>query len=233
MQKTVTKLPTVLLFVIYGLYAALITPLTEYVGTDVVLQNTLLYDFLDFFYHLFEALGISVAFGILIHGVYAFGVKACGRLYLITGGALLLKYIGSLIAISIMRGSLDLTADYTSIIVGFCIEVAECALAVFLAYKLASNVTEPPIPYKSIFSRTNPLQRVAFWSVVTMAVFRLASFLIADISFAIIFSIGYTFVDVLVLFIYAILLFLIPAFIGYLLSLNIMRHAERARTANE
>ena len=246
MPKSTLRFPAIFLFGIYAVYGCLLTPLMEYVITDTVLQNTILYDFLDLLYNLLEALGIASAFSFLIHGVYSFGAKALTKLYLLTGGTLLFKYVSSLIAVSIMRGSLDLTDDYTSIIVAFFIEIAECALVVFLAHRWVGgllaeskrvaaaaqklgthpNATLAVFPFHHLFNRSNALQRTAFWGILTMTVLRLLSFIIGDISYSIFFSISYTFIDVLVLLVYAIILILIPSFLGYLLTLGCMRLAE-------
>lgn len=248
MPRSALRFPAIFLFGIYAVYGCLLTPLMEYVVSDTVLQNTILYDFLDLLYNLFEALGIASAFGFLIYGVYAFGTKALTKLYLLTGGALLFKYLSSLIALSIMRGSLDLTDDYTSIIVAFFIELAECALVIFLAHRWCGNLLEhnkkadaaaeklgtestavAPFPFCRLFSRSNALQRTAFWGVLAMTALRLLSFIIGDISYSIFFSISYTFIDVMILLLYAIILILIPSFLGYLLALGCMRLAEHTQ----
>ena len=246
MPRSNLRFPAIFLFGIYAIYGCLLPPLMEYVVADTVLQNTILNDILDLFYNLFEALGIAAAFGFLIHGVYAFGAKALTRLYLLTGGALLFKYISSLIAVSIVRGSLDLTADYSSIIVSFFIEIAECALVIFLAHRwvghllseskklsaAAQKVGKAPavpietFPFRHLFCRTNALQRTAFWGILSMTALRLTSFIIGEISFSLIFSISYTFIDVLVLLLYSVILILVPSFLGYLLTLGCMRLAE-------
>lgn len=246
MPRSTLRFPALFLFGIYAVYGCLLTPVMEYVVADTVLQNTVLYDVLDLLYNLFEALGVAAAFGFIIHGVYRFGAKSLTKLYLLTSGALLFKYLSSLIAVSIVRGSLDLTDDYTSIILSFLIEVAECVLVIVLANRwvgslLAENkkviaaaqkLGKEPValfesfPFCRLFSRTNALQRTAFWGILAMTVLRLCSFIIGDLAYSIFFSISYSLVDVLVLLAYAIILVLIPSFLGYLLTLGCMRLAE-------
>ena len=126
-------------------------------------------------------------------------------------------------------------------------EVAVCVLAGFLASKwiagLAENnqkliaaahaldkepdLPQKPLPFQKLFDLTNPLQRTAFWSLIALTVLRLSSFIIGDVAYSIFFSISYTFLDVLVLLVYAVILIFIPSFCGYLLSLACIKLAER------
>lgn len=248
MQKRDLRIPALVLFGIYAIYSCVLIPLYQFIASDITLYLTLWWDVVDFFLNLFEVLGIAAAFGFLIYGVYRHSVKNCRPLFFLTGGALLFKYLASFIAISIAGGSIDLTYDFASYLVSFLMEAAELAFAVLLAHLLTSTLAaeekkrkkaarllgkeisaQELIPFRRPLSRTNALQRTAFWSVLLMTAFRLIAYIISDISFSLV-GYGYSASDIPVTLIYLLLLFLIPSCLGYLLSLGCMLLQARQDT---
>lgn len=237
MKKSLLFWPSVFLFGIYILYGLVITPALEYVAADWVLYNTILFDVLDVLLNLFEVLGTAAAFGFLIHGVYRYTAKGCLPLYPLVAGALVFKYLSSLLSVSILRGSLDLTGDFASLLLSFFIELLECGFAVWMGHLLTGKpaagahtafadpfgASRSQLPFKKLFDRRNCLQMAALWSMLAVLVIRLIAFIINDISL----GIPYTLSDLPITLIYWMLLIFIPAFCGYLLSLATMLLAEK------
>ena len=246
MQRKVLRLPALVIFGIYAIYACILAPLYQFLAADIVLSDTVLLDIVDFFFNLFEILGISASFGFLIHGIYRCGAKKCRPLYLLLFGALFFKYIASIVAISIVQGSLDLTADFTSYIVSIVIEIAELVFVALLAHRLITSLQNENqrlknaaatlgqsftprgefFPFRKLFSRINPLQRTAFWGMIAVTALRLISYAIGEIAFSLV-GYGFSAGDIPVLLLYAFLLVFIPCFLGYLLSLGCLLLAER------
>ena len=245
MELRKLRLPALVVFGIYAIYSCALAPLYRFLSTDIILSDTVWWDVVDFLFNLFEVLGVAACFGFLIHGIYRYGTKKCRPLYILIGGALLFKYIASIIAISIVGGSLDLTADFTSYIVSFVIEVAELLLVILLSQrritvlqnenqrmKAAAATLEQDFtprgeffPLRKLFCRNNPLQMTALFGMVAVTALRLISYVIGEIAFSLV-GYGFSAKDIPIVALYALLLVFIPGFIGYLLSLGCMRLAE-------
>lgn len=243
MKNSTLRLGALFVFGIYALYGCVLIPLMEYVASDWALLTTVLYDVLDVLLNVTEVLGAGATFGLLIHAVYSHTAKKALPFYLVAGGGILFKYVSSLLAVSIVRGSLDLTGDFSSLIVSVLIELAECAITVFLAHVLTQalfaenkamesaartlhetiDTRTRTFPFQSLFSRTNALQRTAFWNITLLTVVRWISFIIADISYAGMYAPS----EMPTVLLYWLLLILIPSFLGYLLALGYMLLAER------
>ena len=243
MKNSTVRLGALMIFGIYAIYGCVLIPVMEYVASDWALLTTVLYDILDLLLNIAEVLGAGATFGLLAHAVYTHGAPACLPFYCIAGGGIVFKYFSSLIAVSIVRGSLDLTGDFASLIVSMLIELAECAITVFLAHILTQQLHAEnkrmenaartlhqtvdtrarTFPFKGLFSKTNVLQLTTFWSMILLTAVRLISFIIADVSYA-----GFYKLDEMpTVLLYWLILILIPSFLGYLLSLGVMLLAER------
>ncbi|MBQ8356255.1 MAG: hypothetical protein IJX39_00440 [Clostridia bacterium] len=248
MKRTDLRLPALVIFGIYAVYSCALIPLYQYLSADLVLSDTLWWDIVDFFLNLFEVLGVAASFGFLIHSIYHYGAKKCRGLYILIGGALIFKYVASIIAISIVGGSLDLTADFSSYVVSLLMEVTELTLVILLAHKWISahiaqnralkNAAETlgqefiprgeTLPFRKLFSRTNPLQRPAFWGMIAVTVLRLISFVIGEIAYTLV-GYGFSAADIPVILLYWLLLIFIPSFLGYLLALGCILLAEKKK----
>ena len=240
------RLPALVVFGIYAIYSCALAPLYQFLSVDIILSDTIWWDIVDFLFNLFEVLGIAACFGFLIHGIYHYTAKKCRPLYILLGGALLFKYAASIIAISIVGGSLDLTADFTSYIVSFVIEIAELILVIFLSHRWITVLQDANqrmqaasstlgqdfaprgefFPLRKLFCRANPLQQTAFWGMIVVTALRLISYVIGEIAFSLI-GYGFSAKDIPIVALYAMLLVFIPGFLGYLLSLGCMQLAER------
>ena len=237
MPKSALRTPALLLFGIYFLYGCVLIPAMEYVASDWVLLNTVLYDVLDVFLNLLEVLGACAAFGLVIHAVFTYTAKDCTRLYALLVGAVVFKYLTSLISVSILRGSLDLTGDFSSLLVAILIELAQPALVVWMTHCFTAKEREknalPPategnaalFALKPLIALENPLKKAALWGTVLLTAVRLLAFIIDDIAL----GLAYTLADVPVTLLYCLILILIPSCVGYLLLLWCMRLCERVR----
>lgn len=246
MELKKLRLPALVIFGIYAIYSCVLAPLYQFLSTDIILSDTIWWDIVDFFFNLFEVLGIAACFGFLIHGIYHYTAKKCRPLYILIGGALLFKYAASIIAISIVGGSLDLTMDFTSYIVSFMIEIAELVLVIFLSHRWITMLQSENqrmtaaaatlgqeftprgefFPFRKLFCRNNPLQSTALWGMIAVTAFRLVSYLIGEIAFSLV-GYGFSAKDIPIVALYALLLVFIPGFLGYLLSLGCMQLTER------
>ena len=238
MEQRSLRLPTLILFAIYTVYSIALVPLYQIFSADLVLSDTVWWDVIDLAMSLFEILGIGAAIGFLVQGVYRYTAKGCIKLYYLIGGALLYKYVASIVAIFVTMGVIDLTYDFFSYFLSLFIELAELALVVFLGHKLitllcAKNEIRASgakvlgeeftpegefYPFRSLFSRVNRLQRTAFWGVITVLALRTLSYLIDEVTYAIRF-VGFSVKDIPVTLIYWLALIVIPCFLAYLLSL--------------
>ena len=219
--------------------------LSKVISSDAVYRKTLWYDLIDLLIQWVEILGIAAIFGFLIYGVAHYGIKACRAHYLLFGGALAFKYAAAIIATWVVGGSIDLTDNYSSYLVAILLELTECIFAVFLAHRLTAHCKdasdakcraartlgaeitpdEPFVPFRTWLSRTNPVQRSAFWGMVLVLAARSLAYVMQEIAFAI--FAGFSARDLPVTLVYWLLLIMLPSALGYLLALLCMRLADR------
>ena len=252
MDKKSLRFPALVLFGIYAVYGAVLIPFYQIISADLVLMDTLWWDLVDFACQLFEILGIGAAIGFLVQGIYRHTYKKCVPLYLLLGGALLFKYVASIVAVSVVMGYLDLTADFISLLVSFLIEAAELVLTAWLGHKLITTLCEKNrirqnaaraldqafisegefLPFRRLFSRVNALQRTVFWSMIAVLLLRLASHIIGEIAYGLM-GFGFSITDIPVLLLSWLILVIIPCFLAYLLALGCILLAEKKKTAQK
>lgn len=246
MEQKALRLPALVLFGIYAVYSIALVPLYQILSADLVLSDTLLWDAVDLALSLFEVLGIGAAIGFLVQGVYRYTFKGCLKLYYLIAGALLFKYVTSIVSVSIVMGTLDLTADFLSMLVSLLIEAGELALVVFLSHKLvtalcvqneiraagakvlgAEFIPEGEFyPFRTVFSRQNRLQRTVFWGIVAVLGMRTLSYLIDEIAYTVRF-VGFTAKDLPITLVYWLILIVIPCLLAYLLALGCIKLSEK------
>ena len=238
MEKRSLALPALWLFGIYALYGCVLTPISHYILSDVVLQNTVWFDILDLLCSHAEIYGAALLFGFLAGAVYHCGVKNSVPLYLLSGGALLFKYICAAGAICVVDRSIDLTGSLFEYLFAFLIECLLAVLVVFLAHRLISpalaryrarreaaavlgkDLGEGAgcLPYVGLFRWRNPLQRTLFLAMIVLAAARIIAFTVDYL-----YGGGLTFVDILVMLLYWLILILLPAFLGYFIACRAAR----------
>lgn len=248
MERNALRLPALILFGIYAVYGAVLTPLYQIISADLVLSDMILWDIVDFAWQLFEILGIGAAIGFLVHGIYRYTFKKCLPLYYLIGGALLFKYVSSIASVAIVLGYLDLTADFSGYLVSFLIEAGTLALVTLIGHKLITKLCERNeiraggakalgeefvpegefYPFHRPFSRKNALQRTAFWGMIIVLTMRWISTLISDITFGYMYY-GFSAADIPVTLLYWLALIVVPCFFAYLLALGCIMLSERKK----
>ncbi len=239
MNKKDLRLPAILMLGIYAVYGLVLTPLFQFLLTDIVLQGTLWLDLVDLLIHHAEIYASAVLFAFLVRSIYRYGIAASKPVFLLAGIALALKYLFAIIGFSVIFGSIDLTGSLTGYLFSFLLETTLAALTVLLSYRMILPQTEayqarknaslvlqrpfsendPCLPLDGLFSRRNPLQRVLFWSVLSVLIWRLAAYIISDLAYGLDFVAG----DIPVMLLYWLILIILPCFFGYLIALRLVR----------
>ena len=237
MPKQFLKTAALFVFPVTILYALILVPAFEIIACDIMLMNTLLFDVVDLLMQWVEIFALALILAFLLMGVArATSLSDCRTLFYLLGGALVFKYVGAILALSVVHGSFDVTSDYGSYAISLFLELLPCALLVWLthrhqaadaAQKKALNraaktlgETLPKekslLPFAALFDRTNPLQRIAYIALGVLTAIRALAFIASEIAYT---MLGYipSASDLPVMLLYFLLLVLIPCFIGYLL----------------
>ncbi len=241
MNKTQLRLPAILLFCVYTLYA-LAAAAYEYVATDIVLLGTLWFDAIDIVTRYVEIFGAAVLLALLVFFVYRHGARNAAPAYWLAVIALVYKYLATVLAVSLVGGAIDLTGGLVTYTVAVLMELLLAAIAVFLAHRYITPTMEqyesqvaaaktlqqdadfpnPCYPFRTLLSFKNPVLLTLFWCIVALCVFHAASFLILFISGSPLLA-----ADIPVMLIYLVILVLIPSALAYLVARGIFRFAAR------
>jgi len=237
MPKPFLKTTAILILPIMALYALVLVPAFEIISCDIMLMNTLWFDAVDLLLQWTEILALVFILAALLVGIArSRDLAACRPLFLLSGGALLLKYVGAILALSVVHGSFDATLNYGSYLISLLLELLPCVLLVFLAYRhvtvgaarkkelaraaavLGEDLpTESgKLPFKALFDRGNPLQRIVYIALGTLTALRTLAYLATEIAYSML-GFSYHVSDLPITLLYLFLLVLLPSFIGYLL----------------
>ena len=250
MPKSFLKAAAIVVFSIMALYALVLVPFFEIVACDIMLMDTLLFDAIDLLMQWTEIFALILILAFLLIGVWKVGnAKDCRSLFLLLGGALLFKYVGAVLALSVVHGSLDVTLNYGSYIVSILLEVAICALLSFLTHKyvvtqeklkkerdhaaliLGQEPESEPLvlPFTKLFDRKNPLQKIVYITLGIVTGIRALSYIAEEIAYS---MLGFTYhlSDLPITLLYLFLLVLIPCFIGYLMLFATVKFALRKQS---
>ena len=224
MNRSSLRLPAAWLFGIFALYGCVLAPLYQYLISDILLQDTLWLDLVDLLFQHTEIYGDALLLGFLIGAVYRYGVREARPMLLLGLGALAFKYLATVIAISILYGSVDLTGGLTGYLFAFLLEAAIAALAVLLTQKLALPTrTDGEIPARPLFSVSDRIKATVLYSVLAVLASRLIAEVISEISFAYAWSPS----DIPVMLLYWLIMILIPSFIAYFIALRCVRFMQK------
>lgn len=238
MDKRSLLLSSLLLYGVFALYGCVLTPITHYILSDIVLQKTIWLDLLDLLSAHTEIYGAALLYGFLAGAVYRCGVENSVPLYILSGGALLFKYVSAVGAICVVDRAIDLTGSLAEYLFAFFLECLLAVLVVFLAHRFISPALaryrarldaaavlgrdldegDGCLPYDGFFRWHNPLQRTLFLGMIVLAAVRVVAFTVAYL-----YGGGLTARDVLVMFLYWLILILLPAFFGYLIACRAAR----------
>ena len=174
-----------------------------------------------------------ILFTFIAFFVYRYGTSSSKPFFLLGFGALAYKYLTTIIALSIVSGSIDLTGDLWADVLTWFLEVLGAALIVLLAHKLitprkatylarkqAAATLDQPFeegdgcyPFAKFGSAKGPVAFTLLVSAVALTIFQAVSFLVFYISGAPVFK-----SDILPLIIYTVLFSLLPGFVSYFFS---------------
>ena len=239
MQSKKWLLPVLLLYGSAALYGGALVPILEYLQADLIFFSSVGFYLLSLFADLFDFCTLSLVIAFCIYGVYRNDRYPVPPLLSLAFGAIFFKHIAALIALSILNGSFDLTANRVSELLAVLLEIVACLLVFFAARRLIRRAEEENdekrraarilakdedavvdrfLPFSRIFRRSNPLQC------------RLIAFLADKISYYSYFAFALEDLPLLTLeFVFQVLL--LP-FIGYSLALGVMLLFERRRLEN-
>ena len=239
MKKKELSLAALVTFGIYAVYACVLAPLYQYLISDFVLRDTLWLDLVDLLFQHAEYYGFAAVLAFIAFSLYRYGLHDARPMLLLCGSAIAFKYLGTVVAISLINGSVNLTGGLVEYLTAFLLELGLAAIGLLIATRLilpvaqsyrdrvrAANILhktlnecDPCYPLSGLFSRKNPVQRTLFWSMLIFVGWRLAAFVISDLSY----GIAPTLADIPVMLLYWAILIFLPGFLGYLLSLGIFR----------
>lgn len=243
MSKKHLSIAALVMYGIYAVYACVLAPLYQYLISDFVLRDTLWLDLVDLLFQYAEFFGFAAVIAFVAFALYCKAVREARGMLLLCAGAVAFKYLGTVIAISIINGSINLTGGLWEYLTAFLLELGLAAVALLLSCRLilpavqqhrdrtraaavlhrTSDEDDPCFPLQGIFSRKNPAQRTLFWSMLIFTAWRLAAFVISDLSY----GVAITLADIPVMLLYWVILILLPGFLAYLLSLGIFRAFAR------
>ena len=227
------RLPLSILFVTLALYSCVLIPFLEYLINDIVLRDMIWIDLLDLLSRHFEIIGSILLLEFLIFILYRYSLRDGKPLFLIAVGALVFKYITTIVTYSIAFGSLDLTGGLTPYLVSFLLELVIAAAVVFFAAQLILPIKrertvkqaaaktlgrefdeqDPCYPFERVFSWKNPVLKTTLLSVLTVFLFQSIAFMISFISGA-----PMQASDIPVMLIYEVILVLVPCAYSYFLA---------------
>ena len=139
-----------------------------------------------------------------------------------------------MLALSVVHGSFDITLNYGGYVVSLLLELAPCALLVFLTHKHMVTQGEhrkekeraalilgkdpesesPLLPFTKLFDLENPLQKIVYITLGLIIGIRTLSHIASEIAYS---MLGFTYhiSDLPITLLYLFLLVLLPCFIGY------------------
>jgi hypothetical protein len=239
MNKKNLRIPALFLFGIYTLYACVLAPIYQYIISDIVLSDTLWLDLVDLLYQYTEILGGAVMIGFLCYAVYRYELSGSKPMLLLALSALAFKYVFTVISISVVLGSVDLTGELSIYLVAFLLEFSIMALTVYISHRKVTPIMRgyaekhkaatvlgidkkqenPCLPFKRPVSLNNPLQLSVFIGTLITIGWRFLLSIIEELAFGIPIEAS----DIPVTVLYWLLLILLPGCIGYFLSLGCIK----------
>lgn len=179
------------LFGIAVFYAAVCTPMTLTVTSDVLLSETVLPLLSDVLSLFCNYLFYWVAFAILLYAVCHYGLRACKPLLAIYGGAVLFRYIANQIAAYLVLGFPSVNdffaGDFWYLLLNIALDLAMLAGVCFLIVRMHRRMdsAEAPIlshlPMSRLFDRENPVFCIAIAVAAIPAGVQLVTRVIYDI----------------------------------------------------
>ena len=237
-NKTLKRAPLLCLGA-FLLYSLLLVPAFEYVGSDIALASTLLFDAVDILMQWAEFLGAALVMGTLVTAVYT-DASANRIRPLITKLTvfLLLKYLLSVITLSIVHGSFfDTTLDFGGYALSFFIEAAIFGTVFYLTLRYTKKREEAEdekrrallalskeyvpeasaLPLPAPVALRHALVRILFLGMGIYTAVRAVAYILNEVAF-ILMGFSFTLADLPVTLLYFLLMVLLPGLLSYLLA---------------
>lgn len=232
MKKRPLLFPCILLFSTHTLYAIL-QALLIFFNADVVLSATIFTDAFDLLSRYAEFFGSMFLFTLIVFFIYRYGTSCSVSLFVVGFFSLAYKYLATIIAVSIVRGSIDLTGSLWSDLLFFFIEVLLAALVALLAHKLitrrkrnyearkraaatlgeAFEESDGCYPFARFGRVKGPVAFTLFVGALLLTILHAVSFLVFFITGAPVFK-----EDILPLIIYTFLFSILPGGLSYFIG---------------
>ncbi len=208
-QIAYKKLSRLLLLWTFGLSALFVILARIYTVScsDIVLMYTAWPEVLEILINLLECTVFAIAFAVFIYTAYR--IPRCGlwKFFVIYSGSVLFKYIGNYFVTWITDTGMSvdyLLHNLTYILIYTAMELAQAALVFLIVLKtmkayhafverqtrIAASLPGAEVtvrtyayPFSKLISLKNPLQKNAFWSGGIVALFKVISRAIYDISY--------------------------------------------------
>ena len=192
--------------ILYIVYAVILLPLSEYVGSNIIFQGTFLYEILSFLCTAVELTAFCWVFSWLISSRFAYGISASLKVLLLFAAALLVRYVLTFFVTWKMEGmsGSDLLFELVFMLIYILLDVTQAASVLMLTHilrkkqdvvylvraKALQALGEPaPDPLtedresKTLFSMSGSLPIAAVLASVVIAFVRISGRLIYDITY--------------------------------------------------
>lgn len=190
-KNRLTMYLAVWLFAIALFYAAVCTPLSRFILSDVLLSGTVLPFLLDALLLFCNYLFYWIAFAFLLYALFRFDLKACVPLLAVYVGAVVFRYLANQVADFCVFGFPTIN-EFFSLYLPYCLldvflDLVQVGIAVWIAVSLKNAATLPErlifseLPITKIWDMKKTVLRAAVWISVVPAAFRLVSRVIYDV----------------------------------------------------
>jgi hypothetical protein len=192
--------------ILYVVYALVLLPLSEYVGSNIIFEGTFLYEILSFLCTAVELTAFCWVFSCLITSRFAYGAAASVKILLIYASALLMRYVLTLLVSWKMEGmsGSDLLFELIFMLIYILLDMTQAAIVLMLVHMLRKKqddvylvrakalraLGEPaPDPLateredKNIFTMSGALHIATILAATVIAFVRIAGRLIYDIGY--------------------------------------------------
>lgn len=222
LSRRLALLLSISLFLLTSLYVFVFAPLYIFFANDVLYMSTVLPEVFSLLSAATDVLVFGIFFGVFLYSVYRLSLKGSIPLIVIYGVAFLYKNVGNLLMTFATDGiPKDFVGDILTTAFYLLLEALQCAVVVTVASVTVLNAKkrdeirrnasaeigkpyEPAsyLPFRKLVDRTNPLQRAALRMALVPMLVKVASRLLYDIWFTVMYGFYDGLVDVLWMVLY-------------------------------
>ena len=186
LKRTLSRVLFLSVYAIVTLYVFVLAPLYVRFANDILYMTTGLPDLLSLLLALLDIAVFAIAYAVILYGVYRLPMRRVRGLLLIYGGAILYRNVVNLVMTYLTDGipvKDEIGFDLISVLSYIVLEALQCALVVFIAHKVISNMRKQEeirlaaavklkkqqytpllesFPFDRLFSFRRPVQKAAF-----------------------------------------------------------------------